>query len=266
MPYGAESDRAEPKGPGPLDREASSVESLYDHIQRLSPQSESQRSLQNQTLTMALNLARTRVLLFEQLDLSIPVPLIVAFGVLALSDFRKLRALRAQKRHRHRGLFCPRFGSFQLDISNPGARPLVRGSASDLQRSTTRRIGSARSIRKTQSGRRRTCLSHAVRVTPEQRLLLGLPDKSNKGPRPYRRRAVPSPWLPPRDRSSSRPAITASYSSRSAMAIRIRSTPAPPEVGTPAARRHSTALLRMSAACMENLRPIRTGTFSGFSA
>jgi len=64
--------------PGPLDREASSVESLYDHIQRLSPQSEAQRSLQNQTLTMALNLARTRVLLFEQLDLSIPVPLIVA--------------------------------------------------------------------------------------------------------------------------------------------------------------------------------------------
>ena len=250
MPYGAESDRAEPKGPGPLDREASSVESLYDHIQRLSPQSESQRSLQNQTLTMALNLARTRVLLFEQLDLSIPVPLIVAFGVLALSDFRKLRALRAQKRHRHRGLFCPRFGSFQLDISNPGARPLVRGSASDLQRSTTRRIGSARSIRKTQiSG----CCSD-------------FPDKSNKGPRPYRRRAVPSPWLPPRDRSSSRPAITASYSSRSAMAIRIRSTPAPPEVGTPAARRHSTALLRMSAACMENLRPIRTGVFSGFSA
>jgi hypothetical protein len=64
--------------PGPLDREASSVESLYDHIQRLSPQSESQRSLQNQTLTMALNLARTRVLLFEQLDLSMAVPLIVA--------------------------------------------------------------------------------------------------------------------------------------------------------------------------------------------
>jgi len=78
MPYGAESDRAEPKGPGPLDREASSVESLYDHIQRLSPQSESQRSLQNQTLTMALNLARTRVLLFEQLDLSMAVPLTVA--------------------------------------------------------------------------------------------------------------------------------------------------------------------------------------------
>jgi hypothetical protein len=48
--------------PSPLDREASSAESLYDHIQRLSPQSEAQRSLQNQALTMAFNLARTRVL------------------------------------------------------------------------------------------------------------------------------------------------------------------------------------------------------------
>jgi hypothetical protein len=176
MPYGAESDRAEPKGPGPLDREASSVESLYDHIQRLSPQSESQRSLQNQTLTMALNLARTRVLLFEQLDLSMAVPLIVALVFWLCLIFASFGLFAPKNAHRHRGLFCLRFGGFQRDISDPGARPLVRGSASDLQRSTTRRIGSARSIRKTQiNGRRRTCLSHAVRVTPEQRLLLGLP-------------------------------------------------------------------------------------------
>jgi hypothetical protein len=60
-----------------IDRRASSVESIYDSIQRLAPHSEAQRSLQAQALTIALDLARTRVLLFEQLDSSIPAPFLV---------------------------------------------------------------------------------------------------------------------------------------------------------------------------------------------
>jgi hypothetical protein len=64
-------------GPATIDRRASSVEALVDNIQQLSPHSEAQRSLQNQALTLALDLARTRVLLFEQLDSSIPVPFLV---------------------------------------------------------------------------------------------------------------------------------------------------------------------------------------------
>ena len=63
--------------PATLDRRASSVEALYDAIQRLSPQSEVQRSLQNQASTIALDLGRTRVLLFEELGSSIPVPFLV---------------------------------------------------------------------------------------------------------------------------------------------------------------------------------------------
>jgi hypothetical protein len=63
--------------PSMIDRRASSVETLYDNIQQLSPHSEAQRSLQSQALTMALDLGRTRVLLFEQLDSSIPVPFLV---------------------------------------------------------------------------------------------------------------------------------------------------------------------------------------------
>jgi hypothetical protein len=46
--------------PATINRRAPSVESLYDEIQQLSPQSEAQRSLQNQALTMALDLGRTR--------------------------------------------------------------------------------------------------------------------------------------------------------------------------------------------------------------
>jgi len=63
--------------PSMIDRRASSVETLFDNIQQLSPHSEAQRSLQSQALTMALDLGRTRVLLFEQLDSSIPVPFLV---------------------------------------------------------------------------------------------------------------------------------------------------------------------------------------------
>jgi hypothetical protein len=60
-----------------VDRRASSVEALYENIQQLSPHSETQRSLQNQALTMTVDLARTRVLLFERLGSSIPVPFLV---------------------------------------------------------------------------------------------------------------------------------------------------------------------------------------------
>ena len=54
--------------PATIDRRASSVEAVVDDIQKLTPQSEAQRSMQSQASTMALDLARTRVLLFEQLD------------------------------------------------------------------------------------------------------------------------------------------------------------------------------------------------------
>ncbi len=78
--------------PATIDRRASSVKSLYDNIQQLSPQSEAQRSLQNQALTMALDLGRTRVLLFAKLGNSIPVPFLGGVGVLALHYLRELWA------------------------------------------------------------------------------------------------------------------------------------------------------------------------------
>jgi hypothetical protein len=67
-------DRARPDNADPR---ASPVEALYDKIQGLSPQNDAQRSLQSQASTMALDLGRTRVLLFERLGSSIPVPFLV---------------------------------------------------------------------------------------------------------------------------------------------------------------------------------------------
>jgi hypothetical protein len=58
---------------------ASTEDALRSSVagRRLSPQSEVQRSLPNQAFTIALDLGRTRVLLFEELRSSIPVPFLV---------------------------------------------------------------------------------------------------------------------------------------------------------------------------------------------
>jgi hypothetical protein len=68
---------AEGARPIPIDPGASVVEALYDQIERLSPQSDVQRALRGQAETMALDEGRTRVLLFEHLGTSIPVPFLV---------------------------------------------------------------------------------------------------------------------------------------------------------------------------------------------
>ena len=54
-----------------------SFETIYDKIEELLPQSEAQRSLQGQALNMAINLGRTRLLLFENAGNSIPFPFLL---------------------------------------------------------------------------------------------------------------------------------------------------------------------------------------------
>ena len=68
---------AEGARPIAIDQKTSPVEALYDKIEELSPQTDPQRSMQNQALTLAADLGRTRLLLFENLGSSIPVPFLV---------------------------------------------------------------------------------------------------------------------------------------------------------------------------------------------
>ena len=78
-----------------IDPNASPVEALAEKIEELSPHDETQRLLRSQALTMALEVGRTRLLLFENLGSSIPllqvsgVPLrgaLAQLGSLGLSD------------------------------------------------------------------------------------------------------------------------------------------------------------------------------------
>jgi len=68
---------AEGARPIAIDPKASPVEALYDKIEELSPQNDAQRALRSQAETTALDMGRTRLLLFEHLDRSIPVPFLV---------------------------------------------------------------------------------------------------------------------------------------------------------------------------------------------
>jgi hypothetical protein len=59
-----------------LDPAALSADSVYEAIQKLSPQNDSQRELKSQILAIAVELGQTRWLLFEQTDTSIAMPLL----------------------------------------------------------------------------------------------------------------------------------------------------------------------------------------------
>jgi hypothetical protein len=70
---------------GQLDPSASSGEALYDSIQRLSPQDDLQRTLKSQATGVAIELGRSRWLLFAQQQSSVAKPvLIVAIFWLAI--------------------------------------------------------------------------------------------------------------------------------------------------------------------------------------
>src|SRR5439155_26687922 len=72
---------------------------LYAKVEQMSPQSEAERSLKNQGLTMALDLGQKRLLLFQQLGSSIPVPFLVVLVFWLCIIFASF------------GLFAPRNGT-----------------------------------------------------------------------------------------------------------------------------------------------------------
>jgi hypothetical protein len=62
------------KGSIAVDPRTNPVEALYDKVEALTPQNDTQRSMQSQALTLAADVGRMRLLLFEHLGASIPVP------------------------------------------------------------------------------------------------------------------------------------------------------------------------------------------------
>jgi hypothetical protein len=84
---------------GPSLEPTGAFEIIYDKIEELSPHSETQRSLQGQALNMAINLGRTRLLLFENAGSSIPFPFLLVLVFWLTIIFASF------------GLFAPRNGT-----------------------------------------------------------------------------------------------------------------------------------------------------------
>ena len=84
---------AEGTRPISIDPNAQPVEALAVKIEELSPQNDMQRSLRSQALTTAQDVGRTRLLLFENLGSSIPLPFLVFWLCIIFASF---------------GLFAPR--------------------------------------------------------------------------------------------------------------------------------------------------------------
>ncbi len=58
-------------------QESAASEAFYAKLQELSPQNDSQRSLQARAIQISTDIAQTRLLLFAQMDNSIPMPFLV---------------------------------------------------------------------------------------------------------------------------------------------------------------------------------------------
>ena len=134
---------AEGAKPIAIDPNTSPVEVLYEKIETLSPQNEAQHAMQTQAQLLAANVGRTRLLLFENLGSSIPVPFLVVlvfwlciiFASFGLFAPRNATVIAVLKRLCAVGSGC--------DLSDPRARPVVRGVASGFRRSAARGVGAA---------------------------------------------------------------------------------------------------------------------------
>jgi hypothetical protein len=122
--------------PATLDPTAAWAEGLYDKIQELSPQNDTQRWLQSQALTMNTGLGQTRWLLFEQRGSSIPTPFLVVL-VFWLTILFICFGLVAPPNAPHRYPVRLRALGFRCDLPDPRAGPPVRGAHSNLQRPPT---------------------------------------------------------------------------------------------------------------------------------
>jgi len=104
-----------------------SFKAIYDKIEELSPPSEAQRSLQGQALSMAIDLGRIRLLLFENAGSSIPFPfllvlvfwLTIIFASFGLFCTAKCNRSRCLPGHCIIGLRCD-FLILELDRSFEG--------------------------------------------------------------------------------------------------------------------------------------------------
>jgi hypothetical protein len=105
---------------------------IFDKIQELSPKNDAQHSLQAQALSMAIDLGKTRWLMFEQESSSISTPLLDILVFLARDYFHQLFPFRTPQCYRH-GFSVPvRVRGWNCDLLDLGDVLAFPGADSDF--------------------------------------------------------------------------------------------------------------------------------------
>ena len=114
-------------------------EVLYDDIQQLAPQNDIQRSIKNEALGMAVEVGKTRWLMFEQGSLPIPFTFLMVVVFWFTIVFRQLRPPRSTQSDRHLYVVSMRAFRCRRHPVDPGTVQAFRGPDSDLERSRAER-------------------------------------------------------------------------------------------------------------------------------
>ena len=123
----------------PAPPSAAGGEILYEKIQGLSPKNDTQRSLQGQAQSIAVDIGKTRYLMYAQQATSVSLPLLVVLVIWLTVIFISFGLFAPFPRHRGHQLI--RFGAvgYGRNFLDPGDVHALQRSDSVLQRPATRR-------------------------------------------------------------------------------------------------------------------------------
>jgi hypothetical protein len=121
----------------PFEASAAS-DAFYTKLQELSPQNDSQRSLQGRAIQTSTDIAQTRLLLFTQTDNSIPMPFLAVL-IFWLTIIFASFSLCATQRIRGRVLVHIWAFGRRSNLLDPGVGAAVCRTNADLQRPASKR-------------------------------------------------------------------------------------------------------------------------------
>lgn len=126
-------DRIWPRERGRTLGVATSREDVLDKIQALSPKDDRQHSLQAQAIGLAVGIARTRWLMYQQLNLSVSKVLLAVMVFWLAVVFFSFGPLCTAQRNRRGQSICCRIVGFRRDSVNPGYVHALHRTDSDLK-------------------------------------------------------------------------------------------------------------------------------------
>jgi len=129
----------------PFEASAAS-DAFFAKLQQLSPQNDSQRSLQARAIQIATDIAQTRLLLFAQTNNSIPMPFLVVLIFWLTIIFGSFGLFAKPSATVFGSLFVFALSVAGGDLPSPGTGSAICGVDANFQRATAQRPHAAQSL------------------------------------------------------------------------------------------------------------------------